>query len=295
MRNSPCCIAAASSPSIRGLYEGWGLPVTESLCYGKVPLTSDAASLPEAGGRFAVYSSAGDREELSEKAGRLIADDDYRRRLEDAIRADFVPRSWHDLAEQIVEELDHFAAADEGAAAIDSQAMAAPLAVPGNWYPLVRNRSTRIWQGMNTAEHFRSGLGWNWPEDRGCRVRGTGGTLTMRLDPPEGRLRLYIGLRGDENVKTLYRITMGRHCVEGRLRPDEVSWTWIDLDHGDLGGEQTLAFAAKAMPDGALPTYFVRGFFPCAIDDGEMRQNFLEAVSLGRLDLFDAYRASRSN
>ncbi|MHA4875417.1 glycosyltransferase, partial [Enterococcus faecium] len=28
-------------------YEGWGLPVTESLCYGKVPLLSDTSSLPE--------------------------------------------------------------------------------------------------------------------------------------------------------------------------------------------------------------------------------------------------------
>ncbi|MHB8283840.1 MAG: glycosyltransferase [Caulobacteraceae bacterium] len=33
-------------------YEGWGLPVTESLCYGKVPLVSDSSSLPEAGGAF---------------------------------------------------------------------------------------------------------------------------------------------------------------------------------------------------------------------------------------------------
>ena len=33
-------------------YEGWGLPVTESLCYGKVPVLANASSLPEAGGEF---------------------------------------------------------------------------------------------------------------------------------------------------------------------------------------------------------------------------------------------------
>ncbi|MEI9931042.1 MAG: glycosyltransferase [Rhizomicrobium sp.] len=37
------------------LYEGWGLPVTESLCFGKVPIVSHVASLPEAGGLFAEY------------------------------------------------------------------------------------------------------------------------------------------------------------------------------------------------------------------------------------------------
>lgn len=276
------------------LYEGWGLPVTESLCYGKVPLSSNAASLPEAGGPFAVYFEAGNLDQLTENAARLITDDAYRTGLEDTIRAEFAPRSWRELAEQIVEELDHFAAADEGAGTIDKQVLAAPDAVPGKWYPLVRNRSTRIWQGMNSAENFRSDLGWYWPEDRGCRIRGTGGKLTMRLEAPSRKLRIYIGLRGDENVATHYRISMGRYSVEGRLRPDEISWTWFDLDPEDRDAVQTLAFAAKAMPDGALPTYFVRGFFPCLVEDSELRQDFVEAVSLGRLDMFDAYRENRS-
>ncbi len=38
-------------------YEGWGLPVRESLSYGKVTLSSNTSSLPEAGGDFADYFS----------------------------------------------------------------------------------------------------------------------------------------------------------------------------------------------------------------------------------------------
>ena len=37
------------------LYEGWGLPVVESLAWGKFCLASNAASLPEAGGPWAEY------------------------------------------------------------------------------------------------------------------------------------------------------------------------------------------------------------------------------------------------
>ena len=36
-------------------YEGWGLPVTESLAHGVPCLAADRTSLPEAGGRFARY------------------------------------------------------------------------------------------------------------------------------------------------------------------------------------------------------------------------------------------------
>jgi glycosyltransferase involved in cell wall biosynthesis len=36
-------------------YEGWGLPVTESLSKGRVPLVSRASALPEAGGELAEY------------------------------------------------------------------------------------------------------------------------------------------------------------------------------------------------------------------------------------------------
>ncbi len=37
------------------LYEGWGLPVTESLGYGKVCIASSSTSIPEAGGDFCLY------------------------------------------------------------------------------------------------------------------------------------------------------------------------------------------------------------------------------------------------
>ena len=61
------------------LYEGWGLPVTESLCYAKVPAISKTSSLPEAGGDFAVYFDPYDIHNIVQVLKPLILDIKYRR------------------------------------------------------------------------------------------------------------------------------------------------------------------------------------------------------------------------
>ncbi len=48
------------------LYEGWGLPVAESLAYGKVTLASNTSSIPEVGGKCADYFSPTSVDELLE-------------------------------------------------------------------------------------------------------------------------------------------------------------------------------------------------------------------------------------
>jgi len=45
-------------------YEGWGLPVAESLAYGKATLSAKGSSLAEAGGEFADFFSPYDPREL---------------------------------------------------------------------------------------------------------------------------------------------------------------------------------------------------------------------------------------
>ncbi|RYE57389.1 MAG: glycosyltransferase family 1 protein [Rhizobiaceae bacterium] len=83
------------------MYEGWGLPVTESLCYGKVPLIADNSSLPEAGGDFSVYFATGSGSELLAQLRKLIADEPFRKRLEQKIARGFRPRTWSAIAGQV--------------------------------------------------------------------------------------------------------------------------------------------------------------------------------------------------
>jgi glycosyltransferase involved in cell wall biosynthesis len=54
-------------------YEGWGLPVTEALSYGKAVLVPDLPVLREAGGEEAVYFTPQSEPALVEAAWRLIA------------------------------------------------------------------------------------------------------------------------------------------------------------------------------------------------------------------------------
>lgn len=268
-------------------YEGWGLPVTESLCCGKVPLISDAASLPEAGGDFAVYVPAGSISALADAAERLILDNDYRASLEENIRTGFRPRAWSDLARQIADELDSFAARDAGSG---SFVLPPPLcATIGAWHAIARNEATRIWRGMRTGEGFRANLGWYWPEARGCRVRPEGGDLLIRLDGPHPALRILFQMVGDDHDDALWSLRSGAVEQNGELRRNQRGWAVFTIDAAAAAHDLAVRFEALSATGGPAVTYFVAGFFLHAADDLAMRQDFVEAVALQRLDSLDAF------
>jgi hypothetical protein len=87
-------------------YEGWGLPVGESLAAGKICVLSDRASLPEVAGEFGVYIDIDDREKSYTVIRDLIRDDAERARLEAKIRAGYKPVTWREVATAIVKACD---------------------------------------------------------------------------------------------------------------------------------------------------------------------------------------------
>ncbi len=84
------------------LYEGWGLPVGESLAFGKVCLSSNASSIPEVGGDLAVYFDPTDLPAAFELAKKLVVDEDWRNLLEQNIKDSFRPITWLDTATQVI-------------------------------------------------------------------------------------------------------------------------------------------------------------------------------------------------
>jgi glycosyltransferase involved in cell wall biosynthesis len=88
------------------LYEGWGLPVTESLRFGKPCLAARASALPEAGGGFARYFDPENVNDAHAAIRAAIDDPAGLRAWEAEIARGFTPVPWTATAEAILRRLD---------------------------------------------------------------------------------------------------------------------------------------------------------------------------------------------
>lgn len=84
------------------LYEGWGLPIVESLAYGKPVIISDAESLREAAGEEAERVPAVSVQAWAEVLSRYLFDKDSLAKATQRQQAAFKPVSWADTADQIL-------------------------------------------------------------------------------------------------------------------------------------------------------------------------------------------------
>ena len=87
-------------------YEGWGLPVSESLAMGKPCISSNATSLPEAGGTLARYFDPTDLNDACRVIRATIEDKAGLSNWQDEIRSSFQPVSWQATASAVVAILD---------------------------------------------------------------------------------------------------------------------------------------------------------------------------------------------
>lgn len=88
------------------MYEGWGLPVAESLFYGKFCISSSESSMPEVAGSLAEYVSPYDAVGLMKLMMKYSHDTTSLRKREDKIQHEYVPVTWNKCAEHIIGQLD---------------------------------------------------------------------------------------------------------------------------------------------------------------------------------------------
>lgn len=87
--------------------EGWGLPIAESLYYGKVCLHSDTSSMPEVSQGLSVSQSPYDVLSWFDAAEDLIFNVSHRRELESKIKTEYKPVSWRQSAETFYKRLEN--------------------------------------------------------------------------------------------------------------------------------------------------------------------------------------------
>ena len=93
------CARAFAFPS---LYEGFGLPVLESMACGTPVLTSTVSSLPEVAGDAALLVDPLDLDAITDQLDRLIGDEALREQLILAGQRQIARFSWEQSAQQLI-------------------------------------------------------------------------------------------------------------------------------------------------------------------------------------------------
>ncbi|MCK8783508.1 glycosyltransferase [Roseomonas sp. NAR14] len=100
------------------IVEGWGLPVGESLAYGKVCIAANTSAIPEVGGALPVYVDPFSGREMADAVAALLEDRGGLARREAAIRQEFRPRSWAAYGAAFLRAVDELAAAERRQAVV---------------------------------------------------------------------------------------------------------------------------------------------------------------------------------
>ena len=94
-------------------YEGWGLPVSESLAFGRLPIVARNSSIPEAGRDLAVYVATDDADALADAVQRHGLGHAARTAHEARIADDTTPAlDWEHVAGIIRADIDRAVAAE---------------------------------------------------------------------------------------------------------------------------------------------------------------------------------------
>ncbi len=274
-------------------YEGWGLPVTESLSHGKVPLIARTSSLPEAGGTFAEYFDLGDPDGFISKVAHLMDDDDVLQTREQVIRARFRPRNWLQIADDVVEHCLAMSSRPRPALAI-------PTLPAATFIRIAKDRPGARPSGVVGGEIYRDGAGWSEPDECGCWIAQEGVSELVFAMPPSlrsdaGGVRIHLLIYGsacrcvehgdDGKHHTLRLDADGETLASFGVAASQQRWIMIHVAPPDTGILR-LRFVVQSREGHARRgrAVGVRGLYVCGASDAEARLLFVEGVALGAID-----------
>ncbi|EHL97001.1 glycosyltransferase, group 1 family protein [Acetobacteraceae bacterium AT-5844] len=87
-------------------YEGWGLPVTESLSFNKIPIHSSTSSLVEAAGGCGVVFAVGNQTDLVDRVEKMLWDAEFRAQAEQKLALQNPLEDWTMIADRLEQMAD---------------------------------------------------------------------------------------------------------------------------------------------------------------------------------------------
>lgn len=263
-------------------YEGWGLPVSESLAFGRLPIIADNSSLPEAGGDLAAYFRSDDLDDLVHVLRTCALDADARREAEQAIAANVSDGiSWAQVAGIISQEVAAAIAAEGREPVIPDielgreYMLAVGQPAPDGGHadqvmaylqsdaltPMLRRpRGERDDEIVDAAVIGTFGAPQTWGNEvrPGCRV-----DFRVRR-PVDGPLTLLVSTRSMPGVATVEAVGPG-----GPLRQDVYLGSVISLPLGDgrAGEPAQVSLSVVDAHDSIEGFLGIRSFVVLAADD----------------------------
>ncbi|MFW2541775.1 glycosyltransferase [Primorskyibacter sp. 2E107] len=223
--------------------EGWGLPITESLASGTPCVVGNQSAAKAATQGLAIEVDALSERDITDRLSALLADRPALDAMRDRIREDVRFRTWEDFAN----DLQNFSTALPSPAKQAAPYMALNRACTyGTDQPVDLSSTTP------TGQLFRSGLGWNSPDDWGNWSRKPVAELAFGMPGP-GPYSFYAVVTASLAHGTLpLTVAIGDSEWHGTLAPNKRSLVVLNFDHPPDDSPCLVTFRSGAPIDFSL-------------------------------------------
>ncbi|WP_198382881.1 glycosyltransferase [Roseomonas sp. KE2513] len=172
-------------------YEGWGLPVTESMAWGKAAVVPRHSALIESGAGAAVFVEPQSEGDMAAAVERLLFEPGALAAAERSVAALGTPRPWTAVLADVTDGVAEFT---RRAVPPPEERVSLPL---GHRIGFQATEARVPDLSMALSDMIRDGSGWLLPEGWGTPMRGGSARLRLPLPPgTDGSLRLHLELRG---------------------------------------------------------------------------------------------------
>jgi glycosyltransferase involved in cell wall biosynthesis len=168
-------------------YEGWGLPITESLAAGKVCIAGSNSSLCEAGAGYAIHVDERSETSIHEAVARLIDNPTALVEANRRIRQEYRPRQWTQVLSEFTDILTD-------AAKSEPLSTALPVLDTNVLYQFGRPEPVKDFEKPKAAEVFCAGNMWHQPEAWGTWTSKELSEIAFRVKSEHERPALFLGL-----------------------------------------------------------------------------------------------------